>query len=547
MPTETTAAMNYLRILIWAAPLVGVAWVLVSDLLRRSEVNPESRGPFSFAAAAALITAAVIAGLAQWAIARHQPGMTVWIQVVIGGGAALAAALLAGHLVRRPFQTGSIPDVWSQADAAAASLAFPVLLGGYLMLRQTARPDVWLPASALGAAAFAAVFAVAGRSLRSAGACARASGTMETFAASCGVIALGILIGRLHYGFAMKQAGAVTTLWLAVSLAVWFVLVLVQSLAFRASRSMSALWFIIFMAAAAWLGRLAATAAMLGAPEAYCFWAGLAAGGLAALLHSCGAMQPGSPTFLQASTVAAALVIAAAALSLRQLAGFGLVCCAAGMLCALPGWSLLAPWRARDGWAQDGLFPSTITWGAGFLAVGAALRVWLEWEGYTTLPAFAPYPFIGLAIGIALPLVLWNIAAASDDTQAGSGGYGSAAVSALLLPVSVCAIVLMTSVVLREPSVRMFLMGLGAAGLAGSFAAANAGGRWGNAPVVSGGIFAALLTLVTSQALQVWSEEAGRPEKVKVLAAVFVLLVLLYALLEIWRLVAARRAPSEVS
>ncbi len=535
---QATGLPVHLTALAWAAPLAALGWSLAAG--RASAGRPVS--PFRSllpAAAAAAAAAFLTAAGAQWAVRQGGetgPSGPVWTQIAIGAlafllGLAAAAAILRGG-------GSEDEDGWTGTDAAVAAVAVPALLGAYLMVRHTARPAEWLSVSPLGAAVVAASAAMFVRGMAGPAGAKRTLEALEALAAGCAAVAFGILLGKLHYAGRFERAGDLTPLFLAASLGIWLVLSVAQRLAFRDSRALSALWGVAYTGFAAWSAWLLAGAVHAESAAASCLWAGLGAGGAAVLLGLSGALDAGSPQSRTARLVSAAAVLGAGALSLRLQTGFGLALCAAGLLAALPLRSLLTPWMSSP---SRRVFPFPVVWGAGYLAAWCALRIWLEWHGAAYIPASSPYVFLGLSAGMALPFILASMAAGQEEAPSPAG----AAAGALVLPVTLAAVVLLVSIVLREPSVRLFLLGCGAAGLALPFAAAAMPAIRSAAPVVSGGLAAVCLTLVTSGALQQWSEEATRPGKVRVLAAAFAVLVVCYIVLEALRLKAAREASGE--
>jgi hypothetical protein len=357
---------------------------------------------------------------------------------------------------------------------------------------------------------------------------------LELLAAACAAVALGMLVGKLHYPN-IRHAGDAVTLWLAIALLVWLPLSIVRRFSSRESAAVSGVLFALFAVLTAWLGSLAAKVNLLEASASQCFWAGLAAGLAAALMHAAGLFR--SAMARQAGAVCLLIVVAASALSMRLLTGFGAVACAAGMLAAIPAWALIAP-GGKDG-AEDA-FPGTLLWAPGFLACLVALRIWLENAGSMNVPVFAPYSFFGLVIGIALPFAVWSLRPRGEGTSRALAIAG--AVVALL---AVAGATVGVSVVFREPSVRLFLMGLAAAGMAGAIVAWSEGLEWTAAPVTAASLFAALLALTASQPLLDITAEATRPEKVRTIIIISAVLIAAYALTEAWRWLSAKRGAPQ--
>ena len=520
-----------LRFAAWIVPAAVIVWTLAAGARRsRPGVSRAPAGDFrALAIAAALVTAAIAFCLNARAF-NSDPALTLWVNISAGGFIALLGLLLAGHLRRDDPDSAA-----AQADTLVAALALAVLFGAYLISKHTARPDAWLPAGALGAAAFAALFALAASLLARPGTVPhRVIKPVELLAAGCAAAALGMLVGKLHFPD-IRHAGDAVTLWLALALLVWLPLSLVQAFSSRQSRAVAGVSFVIFALLTAWLGQLAAKVNLLGAPAIQCFWAGLAAGLAAALMHAAGLFR--SAMARQAGAVSVLLVLAASALSLRLMAGFGAAACAAGFLAAIPGWALLSPWNRES--AQDA-FPGTLLWAPGFLACFAALRVWLESVGSMNVPAFAPYNFLGLAAGIALPFAVWSLLpwGRSDGERPSPALAIAGAVIALL---ALAGTTVLIAVVFREPAVRLFLMGLAASGMAGAIVSCSERREWTAAPVTAASLFAALLAVTAAQPLQDFTAEAGRPEKVHALIVISAALIVFYALTEVWRWFAERR------
>ena len=534
---EASSALKMLRFAAWIVPAAVIVWTLAAGARRsRAGVSRAPAGDFrALAIAAALVTAALAFCLNTRAF-NSDPALTLWVNISAGGFIALLGLLLAGHIRRDDPDSAA-----AQADTLVAALALAVLFGAYLISKHTARPDAWLPAGALGAAAFAALYALAASLLARPGTVPhRAIKPIELLAAGCAAAALGMLVGKLHFPD-IRHAGDAVTLWLALALLVWLPLSLVQTLAMRESRAAAGaraaagIMFVIFALLTAWLGQLAAKVNLLGAPAIQCFWAGLAAGLVAALMHAAGLFR--SAMARQAGAVLVLVVLAASALSLRLLTGFGAAACAAGFLAAIPGWALLSPWNRES--AQDA-FPGTLLWAPGFLACFAALRIWLEGAGSMNVPAFAPYNFLGLAAGIALPFAVWSLLpwGRPEDERPGPALAIAGAIIALL---AIAGTTVGVSVVFREPAVRLFLMGLAASGIAGAIVSWSEQRGWTAAPVTAASLFAALLAVTAAQPLQDFSAEAGRPEKVHALIVISAALIVFYALTEVWRWFAERR------
>jgi len=528
---EASSALKMLRFAAWIVPAAAIAWTLASGAGRAKGTG--GRAPtgalWALAIAAAVVTA-VVALCLDAVLGKGDSGVTLWVNIAAGGAIALLGLLVAGHLRRDDPDDGA-----AQAGSAVAVLALAVLFGAYLISKHTARPDAWLPAGALGAAAFVAFFAIAAGMARQAGHVqSRLVRPLELLAAACAAVALGMLVGKLHYPN-IRHAGDAVTLWLAIALLVWLPLSIVRRFSSRESAAVSGVLFALFAVLTAWLGSLAAKVNLLEASASQCFWAGLAAGLAAALMHAAGLFR--SAMARQAGAVCLLIVVAASALSMRLLTGFGAVACAAGMLAAIPAWALIAP-GGKDG-AEDA-FPGTLLWAPGFLACLVALRIWLENAGSMNVPVFAPYSFFGLVIGIALPFAVWSLRPRGEGTSRALAIAG--AVVALL---AVAGATVGVSVVFREPSVRLFLMGLAAAGMAGAIVAWSEGLEWTAAPVTAASLFAALLALTASQPLLDITAEATRPEKVRTIIIISAVLIAAYALTEAWRWLSAKRGAPQ--
>lgn len=528
---EASSALKMLRFAAWIVPAAAIAWTLASGAGRAKGAG--GRAPtgalWALAIAAAVVTA-VVALCLDAVLGKGDSGVTLWVNIAAGGAIALLGLLVAGHLRRDDPDDGA-----AQAGSAVAVLALAVLFGAYLISKHTARPDAWLPAGALGAAAFVAFFAIAAGMARQAGHVqSRLVRPLELLAAACAAVALGMLVGKLHYPN-IRHAGDAVTLWLAIALLVWLPLSIVRRFSSRESAAVSGVLFALFAVLTAWLGSLAAKVNLLEASASQCFWAGLAAGLAAALMHAAGLFR--SAMARQAGAVCLLIVVAASALSMRLLTGFGAAACAAGFLAAIPGWALLSPWNRES--AQDA-FPGTLLWAPGFLACFAALRIWLEGAGSMNVPAFAPYNFLGLAAGIALPFAVWSLLpwGRPEDERPGPALAIAGAIIALL---AIAGTTVGVSVVFREPAVRLFLMGLAASGIAGAIVSWSEQRGWTAAPVTAASLFAALLAVTAAQPLQDFSAEAGRPEKVHALIVISAALIVFYALTEVWRWFAERR------
>lgn len=539
---EASSALKMLRFAAWIVPAAVIVWTLAAGARRsRGGVSRAPAGDFrALAIAAALVTAALAFCLNTRAF-NSDPALTLWVNISAGGFIALLGLLLAGHIRRDDPDSAA-----AHADTLVAALALAVLFGAYLISKHTARPDAWLPAGALGAAAFAAFYALAASLVARPGTVPhRAIKPVELLAAGCAAAALGMLVGKLHFP-EIRHAGDAVTLWLALALLVWLPLSLVQAFASRGSRTAAGsraaagIMFVIFALLTAWLGHLAAKVNLLGAPASQCFWAGLAAGLLAALMHAGGLLR--SAMARQAGAVLVLVVLAASALSLRLLTGFGAAACAAGFLAAIPGWALLSPWNSES--AEDA-FPGTLLWAPGFLACFAALRIWLEGAGSMNVPAFAPYNFLGLAAGIALPFAVWSVLpwGRPEDERPGPALAIAGAIIALL---AIAGTTVGISVVFREPAVRLFLMGLAASGMAGAIVSWSEQRAWTAAPVTAASLFAALLAVTAAQPLQDLTAEATRPEKVRAIIIISGVLIAAYALTEAWRWFAGRRGTPPV-
>jgi|GEM_PF-1481020 hypothetical protein len=535
---QATGTPVHLSVLLcWAAPLAALAWTLAAYRISGARTAPAIRTLLPAGLAGAVI-AALTAAACQWAIGKGAaigPPGPVWTQVAIGAFACLVGVVAAGLILQKDAGAGT--DAWRATDAAMTALIIPAMLGAYLLGKHTARPLEWLAVAPLGAAITAASVVMALRGLGEGDACKRAQEILEALAAGCATVSFGILLGKMHYAGHFERAGDVTALFLAACLGIWLALSLSQRLAFPGSRAISALWGLAYTGFALWFAWLLTKAVHADSQAAYCLWAGLGAGATIVLLYISGAMEPSSPQVRTSSLVSAAAILAAAALSLRFQTGFGLALCAAGLMGALGLWSLLTPWMGR---ASGQAFPAWFAWGAGYLAAWCALRIWLEWHGGASIPASSPYVFLGLSIGLALPFVLTSLAGGQEEAPSRAG----AMLGAVMLPVALGATVLLVSTVLREPSVRLFLLGCGAAGMAAPFVLAAAPAVRSLAPAVSGGLAAVCLTLVTAGALQQWSEEATRAGKVRVLVLVTVILAAGYVMMEGRRLPAVRRRIS---
>ena len=230
---EASSALKMLRFAAWIVPAAAIAWTLASGAGRAKGTG--GRAPtgalWALAIAAAVVTA-VVALCLDAVLGKGDSGVTLWVNIAAGGAIALLGLLVAGHLRRDDPDDGA-----AQAGSAVAVLALAVLFGAYLISKHTARPDAWLPAGALGAAAFAALYALAASLLARPGTVPhRAIKPIELLAAGCAAAALGMLVGKLHFPD-IRHAGDAVTLWLALALLVWLPLSLVQTLAMRESRA----------------------------------------------------------------------------------------------------------------------------------------------------------------------------------------------------------------------------------------------------------------------------------------------------------------------
>lgn len=533
---EAGSALKMLRLAAWVVPAVSVIWLLAAGYLReKATLSRRPAGAVAWLALAAAVFTGLVAICLNTILYNSDRMLTVWVSVCVGAAVALAALLVTGHLRRGDAADGA----WDEADAAVAALALGVLFGAYLVPKHTARPEAWLTAAALGAGAFAALFALACGLLRQderSSLCRAVVRPLELVAVACAASALGMLVGKLHFPD-IRHAGDVVTLWLTIALLVWLPLSLIQRFV-RPTGAASALFLIIFAALTAWLAHLASKVNLLGVSSSQCFWAGLAAGLAAGLMHAAGLFR--SAMARQAVTVSVLLALAAAALSLRLLTGFGIAACAAGMLAAIPGWALLASWQDSK---TDDLFPQTLLWAPGFLICLTALRIWLAQAGSMNVAIFAPYPFLGLCIGIALPFAVWSLLPWSR-TEGGGSSVALSAVGAAVALLAIAGATVAVAVVLREPAARLYLMGLAASGLAGALVSGSQGRDWAGVPVTVASLFAAILSVTVSRPLLDFTAEAGRPEKVRVLIVIFAVLIVLYAISETWRWLVARRSAA---
>ncbi len=541
---EVSSALSFLRIITWAVPVLTIVWVLLVDILRRSAAGDKS----SCSTIAVLITAGVVPvvvtafGL-NALIHRNAPELTLWVNVLLGGFVSLVGLAIAAKISRLPLSGNDTEAAARQADTVPVALAMAVLLGAYLIPKHTSRPEDWLAGAALGAALFAGAFSLAARLRDSSNGVLRAaSDTLEMLAVGCAVVSLGILIGKQHFSPEIKHAGDILPIYLAIALLVWLPLSLLSQLAFMGKKGFSAAAFVVYAALVAWLCHLTTDVNLLEASASHCFWTGLAAGLAAVLLHSAGLFAPGCEYRRQAGVIALLLGLTSVAMGLRILGGFGVALCAAGMLAAGPGWSLLAPWRLGREETLVYEFPTTITWVTAFMAVLIALRIWLEWEDTMNVALFAPYPFLGLTLGIALPFAVWALAAGNSPERSERPNPWLASACTIFGIIVIAGLVVVVSVIFREPAVRLFLAGLGAAGMAGAVLAASGPKGCACGPVASTGLMAGMLTLTASQALGAISAEAARPDKLRALIIFFVITLVLYCAVEVWRMLSARKA-----
>ncbi|MCC6483924.1 MAG: hypothetical protein IT209_03670 [Armatimonadetes bacterium] len=551
---EASSALKFLRLVVWIAPVLAIAWVLLADLMDRTQDG--RREPLTplllFGCAAVALTLA-----AAWAVSaavhKGAEDTVLWPNILAGGACALAGAALVGHIHRRQLESSASAGApRAQSDAAILAVAIPVSLAGYLISKSGARPDAWLSAAPLGSAAFVSLFVLAARAQRRASPGSalplRLSGPLEMLAAVCAVVALSMLVGRLlrFDEQLIKHAGDVVAMSLAVGLLLWLPLSVIQRtlaprcLIFPIGAS------VIYTSVGAWLFGLVAKANLLGSPVSQCLQVGLAAGIVLALMSTAGLFHRESGYSAQANAIALVVIASALALCLRLLAGFGVAACAGGMVAAVPVWALLTPWRTKSELGAEHAFPASLVWGAGFLACVAALRIWLSLNDATSINIFSSYPLLGMIIGLSLPFVVWSLSAGRNEDAVSPGGTALALFGSVVGWLVVVGAIAGVAVVLREPAVRLFLFGLGASGLAGLAVAGAVREEWTSAPVVSTALLSSLLTVTCARALMDISAEASRPEKVKALAVIFGAVIVFYLLLEIWRTLALRQRTTAI-
>lgn len=541
---EYGSALAFARVLCWVIPAAAVLWLVIEDLLqKKSDTRVTGRREHFVAALLALVVLAAAAYAVQRWGAAASSGETLWINTLAGGAAALAAILLTGHLLRSYYPPADAEVADGQLDrtpesaAPIAALAMALLLGAYLAMKQTARPDEWLVAAALGAAAVVAVFTAAPARLGREGPTPCALVALEFASVAAALWAITMVVGRLHYPNDLKYAGEMGLILAVCGMLVWLPLRILQHLLFRTSSALALTAALLWFAATAGAAWYALNALNLEREAFYCWSSGLITGFLLGILNTTGHDSLRSPYNRHVSAAGVALVLAATALSLRYLAGFGVAMCASGIIASVFAWNLLAP--ARHRWTfRDSHSIAPLVWSSGFLTIVAGLRIWMEWAGSGRVDIYNPYPFLGLTIGMSAPFFYRFFS--PDEARDRDPDMPGAVLASVLLIAAAAAIIVGVSVILRESAVSLLLVGLGAAGLAG----AVTDRQHLQPPVASWSVFTAMLVLGLSESLLTLSAEAGRPEKVRTLAITMAVLVVVYLLTEGWNVLRSRREDS---
>ena len=538
--TEPSAA-NLLHFAVWAAPAAAILLAWASHRTRTAA--PEGVGAFCGLASAAFVLSIAAGYALSVFVHRDSPATVLWVSVAAGAGGMLLAIAIAGRLMRGHASQG-LPSAAAAADAAAGTLGVALLLAAYVLLRHSMRPVEWSAAVALGAALVAAIFPFAATALGRKAEdelAVRILPFCHLCAAGVCLLVAGVLLGPIGFGQALRHSGGAMVSWLALAAIVWFALRLAQMALPSGSRVICVLLFLLFVAACALMVPLVVPAGLSqrwAASLPPCLWMGLGAGCLAALVHSMGFSAEDSPYLRQSAVLLAVVVVCAGAASLRLLQGFGAVCAGAGMLAAVFGWSLLAPLRADRHCVC--LLPPALLWGPAFLSVTAALRIWRSMSEGPLISMLSPYPFLALAIGACVPWAVWMLTSAQPGERRTGGAAVAASVFAVVMLAA--AIVLVTTV-FGEPSLRMFLAGLGAGCLSWGMVSEALPGA-ASAPVVSAVLVSATAVLSGGLALMNAGGAAERAQKVQMLSVCFGTLAVVAVLMEVWRAVSSRRTRS---
>ncbi|MEI6914298.1 MAG: hypothetical protein WCL39_04115, partial [Armatimonadota bacterium] len=549
---EVGQSLKFLRIAVWAAPLLALAWALIAGALDKTQQKERQPvAPFVVFTLVALGGVVVLAFALNALLSSTDKSLIIWLNTLVGGAIVMAGIAIIGHFRRSDESDGAESVPWGQANSAIAAVALAVLLGAYLITKHGARADEWLTAAGMGAAMVAGLFSLAAQSNRpgSQGALLpiRVTLPVELLAAACCAVTLAIVCGRLmSFGeVTLKHAGDSVSIYLAIALLVWVPLSVAQRVMLHSSRVAAVLLAVIYTLLAGWLGHLSSAVNFLPVSASQCLWTGLGAGLILAVIHSGGLFHKVSGYDRQASVIAMIVVVCATAMCLRLLTGFGVIVCAAGVLAAVPAWALLTPWRTRD----DGVslpFPTPLAWASAFLVGVTAMRVWLSWSDTNRISIDSPYVILGMVIGMGLPFVLWSLIAGSREDTLSPGGTGPSAFGSLIGVVLIVCAIAGVSMVLREPAVRVFLLGLAAANIVGAVVLSGAREDWTSAPVVSLSLLASLMTLTGSQAIATFTQEVARPDKVKALLILFAIALVLYLVLEVWRTLAIRHKTTVI-
>lgn len=514
---NVSPALMFLRLLVWAAPVAGLAWLVFRLFVRE---KPDGGGlahvqavPFAFGAILALIAA--IAGQ------KLMGGQVVWISILAGAsGPALAA------LVTPAFS--SINRASEAADRVMVGVVAGALPAAFLILRHSSRAEEWLVAAGIGAAAFGVGWLLSQKRTPSA--------TGESVAAAAAVVCLmsiSLLLGKQNFT-AFNRAGDIAVFALSLGLLAWLAFSVIGGAAFASGRG--AVWglfagYILVTGALVWF---AAPVALMDTNVALCILAGLVAGTFTAVFHALGAFREDGAVSRQAAAAVFLLVLTAAALGLRTLLGFGGVLVAVGFLLALPGWSILAAVRTALGEAHwEEFSPAILLWPVAFLTVFGVLRAWLTFESARNIAIYQPYPFLALSLGIALPFLVRGILL--DKESVGNTRLTDSLLQvALGVAMTVTAVVL-TAMLFREPAVRLLLLGLASSGLAMAAVLGAGGILRAGAVVTVCSLFTGFLALGLSRQLADISIGAGRTEKMQGIVLWLGITLAIYLALELWR------------
>lgn len=530
---NVSPALMFLRLLVWAAPVAALAWLAFRLFIRE---KPEAGGlahvqvvPLAFGVILALIAA--FAG--QKLMGGASGGQVVWISILAGAsGPALAA------LVTPAFS--STNGASEAADRVMVGVAAGALPAAFLVLRHSARAEEWLIAAGIGAAAFGVGWLFSQHRTPTA-----TGESVATATAVVCLISISLLLGKQSFT-AFNRAGDIAAFTLSLGLLAWLAFSVIGRSAIALGRV--AIWvlfasYILVTGALVWF---AVPVASVDSSVAVCILAGLAAGTFAAVFHALGAFREDGAVSRQAAGAVFVLVLTAAALGLRTLLGYGGVLVAVGFLLAIPGWSMLAAVRATAREAHwEEFSPAILLWPVAFLTVFGVLRAWLTFESARNIAIYQPYPFLALALGIALPFLVRGILLDKEPGEQARFADGLLQV-ALGVAMTVSAVVL-TSVLFREPAVRLLLLGVASSGLAMAALLGAGGILRAGAEVTVSSLFTGFMALGLSGRLADVSIAAGRTEKMQGIALWLGITLAIYLALELWRWFSGRARLAEGS